>query len=73
MRPDLVHTSMHTIPLRASNRLSPLQVPVVDLSQSDEDVLKTLKRACKGSGFFYGVPCPLYIARSRSSAAFSLA
>ena len=51
-----------------------LQVPVVDLSQSDDDVLSTLKRACTTTGFFYGAQmapamacsCTMHCRRSSS-------
>ena len=31
-----------------------MQVPVIDLSQDDDEVLRVLKRACTTTGFFYG-------------------
>ena len=31
-----------------------VQVPVIDLSQDDDEVLRVLKRACTTTGFFYG-------------------
>ena len=32
---------------------------MVDLSQGDDDVLSTLKKACTSTGFFYGEAKPL--------------
>jgi len=40
-------------------RVTIWQVPVVDLSQGDDEVLSTLKRACTTTGFFYGAHMPL--------------
>jgi hypothetical protein len=50
---------------------SPWQVPMVDLFQSDEVVLGTLKRACTSTGFFYGandslqLPCLIHHVHQR--------
>ena len=47
------------------------QVPVVDLSQCDEDVLKTMERACRSTGFFYGAIEPPFGHQEKQSASIA--